>query len=292
MPSTYSVMEMGVVDYGGGPGAEPGAAHGSGHGGPDPAGVSLATLTGPQDGAPDLAVTLTARQGTFELASGEQVDGYTLNGTSPGPALTATQGDLVEVTLVNEDVDEGVTLHWHGVDVPNAEDGVAGVTQDAVGTGERHVYRFVLPDPGTYWYHSHQVSHRQVRGGLFGTLVVAPQDESAATDEDVTATLHTYDGLRTLNGRTGVSRSEAPAGSTVRLRVVNTDNGAAPVWVTGAPYRVLAVDGFDLHGPTEVRGQKYVLTAGARADLELVVPARGARLDVGGGTALVVGPGG
>ena len=58
--------------------------------------------------------------------------GYTLNGTSPGPTLTAKQGELVEVRLRNESVSDGITLHWHGLDVPNAMDGVAGVTQDAV----------------------------------------------------------------------------------------------------------------------------------------------------------------
>jgi FtsP/CotA-like multicopper oxidase with cupredoxin domain len=64
--------------------------------------------------------------------TGERVDGYTLNGGSPGPEIRATQGQLVEVSLVNESVSDGVTLHWHGVDVPNAEDGVAGVTQNVV----------------------------------------------------------------------------------------------------------------------------------------------------------------
>ena len=68
-----------------------------------------------------------------------------------------------------------MTLHWHGVDVPNAEDGVAGVTQDAVPVGESFTYRFVADQVGTYWYHSHQVSHEQVQGGLFGALVVTPK---------------------------------------------------------------------------------------------------------------------
>jgi FtsP/CotA-like multicopper oxidase with cupredoxin domain len=75
----------------------------------------------------------------------------------------------VQVTLTNVDVPDGVTLHWQGVDVPNAEDGVAGVTQDAVSPGQQHVYRFLAEDAGTYWYHSHQVSNAKVRGGLFGT---------------------------------------------------------------------------------------------------------------------------
>ena len=107
--------------------------------------------------------------------------------------LRATEGDLVEVTLVNENVTDGTTLHWHGVDVPNAADGVAGVTQDAVGPGEEFVYRFVADQVGTFWYHSHQVSHEQVRRGLLGALVVIdPQDPTRSVRDEV-AVLHQYD---------------------------------------------------------------------------------------------------
>ena len=84
------------------------------------------------------------------------------------------QGDLVEVTLVNEDIEQGVTIHWHGIDVPNAEDGVAGVTQDAVLPGERYVYRFRAEQVGTFWYHTHQASSKEVRRGLFGAIVIEP----------------------------------------------------------------------------------------------------------------------
>jgi FtsP/CotA-like multicopper oxidase with cupredoxin domain len=116
-------------------------------------------------------------------------------------------------------VPDGVTLHWHGVDLPNAEDGVAGVTQDAVPVGGEYVYRFVAADAGTYWYHSHQVSHEQVRGGLFGTLVVDPVPDAGAfpaADVDLVAAVHTYDGHRTVNGAVGVSVQAAPPGATVR----------------------------------------------------------------------------
>ena len=198
----------------------------------------------------------------------------------------------MQVRLRNEDVDGGVTLHWHGVDVPNAEDGVAGVTQDAVPVGGSHVYRFVVPDAGTYWYHSHQVSHEQVRGGLFGTLVVHPAEAPASTaaGPDVLAVVHTYDGRRTVNGRTEVSRAEVPGGSTTRVRVVNTDSGAARVWVSAAPYRILAVDGYDIEGGTDVVGKVVLVPAGGRVDLAVDVPTTGTRVDVGGGTALVLGP--
>jgi FtsP/CotA-like multicopper oxidase with cupredoxin domain len=273
VPSTYSVMDMGRADYGGGPEHE--------HGG----GVSVAALTGPVDGEPDVAVDLTAREESFDLASGEEIRGFTINGTSPGPALRVHQGDLVEVTLHNADVPDGVTLHWHGVDVPNAEDGVAGVTQDAVGPGEEYVYRFVAEDAGTYWYHSHQVSHAQVRGGLFGTLVVLPPD--AADEQDVVAAVHTYSGRRTVAGSTGVTTVDAAAGTPVRVRVVNTDNGPLRAWVSGGSFRIGAVDGRDLNAPSAVTGEGILVTAGGRVDLLVTAPAR---VDVGAGTAIVVGP--
>ena len=273
VPSTYSVMDMGHVDYGGGPAHEHGATR------------SVADLTGPADGTPDVAVELEAREESFDLVSGEQVQGYTLNGSSPGPEIRAHQGDLVQVTLSNVDVPDGVTLHWHGVDVPNAEDGVAGVTQDAVAPGEEHVYRFVAEDAGTYWSHSHQVSHAQVRGGLFGTLVVLPA--GAADEQDVVAAVHTYSGRRTVAGSTGVTSVDAAPGTPVRVRVVNTDNGPLRTWVSGGAFRVVAVDGRDLNAPTDLTDEGVLVTAGGRVDLLVTAPAR---VDVGAGTALVVGP--
>ena len=237
-----------------------------------------------------MSVELVAAAGTLTLPSGRAVDGFTVNGTSPGPVVEATEGDLVEVRFRNESVADGATLHWHGVDVPNGEDGVAGVTQDAVMPGEEFVYRFVAEDPGTYWYHSHQVSHEQVVKGLLGAFVVQPRD---GIDQDVeaVAVTHTF-GVRTLNGQEGEVPVEADAGQTVRLRVVNTDNALIELWAD-APYRVLAVDGFDLVGPTPVEDQALTLTAGARADLEVTVPDTGAvRVQVGGATSLVVGPDG
>ncbi|MET0764021.1 MAG: multicopper oxidase domain-containing protein [Blastococcus sp.] len=269
-PSTYSVMEMGDAEFGGGPAHE--------HGGTDGAGQSVADLTGPATGEPDVVAELSAVQERFALASGEEVDGYTLNGSSPGPALKARQGDLVQVTLTNVDVPGGVTLHWHGVDVPNAEDGVAGVTQDAVAPGERHVYRFVAEDAGTYWYHSHQVSHAQVRGGLFGTLVVLPPTDNGA--QDVLATVHTYDGRRTINGRTGENPAITDPARPVRVRLVNTDSGPLRAWVSGAPFRVVAIDGRDVNAPTDVTDAGVLVTAGGRIDL-LVTGA--ARIDTSGG---------
>jgi FtsP/CotA-like multicopper oxidase with cupredoxin domain len=271
VPSTYDMAAMGYPDYGGG--AATGHSHGAG-------GLSVATLTGPSTGTPDVAVTLTARK---------QNGRYTLNGTTPGPEIRATKGQLIQVTLVNDNISDGITLHWHGVDVPNAEDGVAGVTQDAVKPGQSQVYRFVAQDAGTYWYHSHQVSHEQVRQGLFGPLVVTdPQATPAGVDQVVD--VHTYDGRRTINGTAGVSPLNAAAGQVVRARVINTDAGPLRAWVSGAPYRIVAIDGRDVHGPADVSDKSVIVTAGGRIDLEFTVPASGAaRVEVGAGAALAAG---
>jgi FtsP/CotA-like multicopper oxidase with cupredoxin domain len=297
LPSTYSVMDMGYADYGGGraaTAAPTGHDDMSGMSGMS-AGRSVATLTGPTARAADVRLTLVARKQRFRLASGNAFDGYTLNGTSPGPQIRAVQGQLVQVRLVNESVPDGITLHWHGLDVPGAEDGVAGVTQDAVPVGGSFTYRFVARQAGTFWYHSHQVSHEQVLRGLLGPLVITPLTQvQRAGAIDQPALVHLYGGVRTVNGRSGDTHVVATAGAHVRVRVINTDNGPMSTWVTGAAYRLVAVDGTDLHNPSVVTDTAVVVTAGGRADIEVLLPADGSavRVELGGSTALVLGPAG
>jgi FtsP/CotA-like multicopper oxidase with cupredoxin domain len=279
MPSTYSVMNMGYADYGGGPKST--HTH---HGG-----TSVADLVVDTERPADVTVDLVARQGKTKLASGRAIEGYTLNGKTPGPTITATQGELIEVNLRNASVEEGVSLHWHGVDVPNAEDGVAGVTQDAVTQGGEKTYWFVAGQVGTFWYHSHQVSHKQVIGGLLGSLVILPHD-GIEQDQDLVGVAHTYGGTRTLNGQEDVTRVPAEPGERIRARIINTDNGAMPVWAS-ASYRLLAVDGGDLNEPTPVDGRRVTVPAGGRADLEVTVPPSGTvRVQSGAATAYVIGP--
>ncbi|WP_204045296.1 multicopper oxidase family protein [Acrocarpospora phusangensis] len=265
------------------------AEHG-GHGGQVAGGRSVTSLVADPRRPADVSVTLAAGKERFRLPSGRAFDGFTLNGGSPGPVIRATLGQLVEVRLVNGSVPDGITLHWHGVDVPNAADGVAGVTQDAVRIGEEHVYRFIADQAGTFWYHSHQMSHEQVRGGLLGALVVTPPEQPAET-VDVVALVHLYDGVRTVNGNEGDVRVTVPPGKRARVRIVNTDNGPMSAWVGGASYRLVAVDGTDLNRPDPVRDTGVLVTAGGRADVEVTMPEDGSpvRVHLGGTTAVVLG---
>ena len=186
MPAAYSVMEMGYLDYGG---------HGqaSGHSHHSEPARSVTELVAEPARPADVRVDLVTRQEILNIA-GRSIAGFTVNGTSPGPEIRVRQGQLIEVHLRNESVAAGVALHWHGLDVPNAMDGVAGVTQDAVPIGAEFTYRFVADRAGSFWYHSHQVSNPQVAGGLLGSLVVLPPS-GVAEQVDVAALAHAYRGV-------------------------------------------------------------------------------------------------
>ncbi len=276
LPDTYSVMAYGTHDYGGG--AEP-ADH-TAHGG----GTSVASLRGAADGRPDQRFELTARAADVRLASGRVVHALTFNGRSPGPELRVHQGDLVQVVLRNEDVADGVTIHWHGVDVPNAEDGVAGVTQDAVLPGETYVYRFRAEQLGTFWYHSHQVSSEEVQRGLFGALVIEPSTPATGVFDRVLIA-HTFDGIPTLDGRDALTSMRVPAGSLVRLRLVNSDSAVRRFSVSGTPFRVLAIDGHDLSGPDPLQHVGLPLAAGGRYDVGFTMRAQPVRVEIEGTNA-------
>lgn len=281
LPASLSVMEMGAADFGSGPPL----GHQHGHGG----GTSLTGLVADPARPADVRVELRA-EATRLTIGGREIAGFTVNGTSPGPEIRARAGQLVEVRFTNVSVAGGATLHWHGLDVPNAMDGVAGVTQDAVAPGQEFTYRFVADRVGTYWYHSHQVSHQQVIGGLFGPVVIEPPEAEAEPVADVVALAHTYAGIRTINGAPEDLVVAAEPGSRVRVRVVNTDNVTLPVWA-GEPVLVAAVDGAEVNGPTPVSDQQVGIAAGGRVDLLVTVPATGAaRVQLSKATAVVVGP--
>jgi len=243
---------------------------------------SVADLRGalsPAPGGTTRHHVLTARKTTVRLPSGRELSAWTYDGQLPGPAITATQGDLIEVTLRNTDIDEGVTIHWHGYDIACGEDGVPGLTQDWVAPGGEFVYHFRADQVGTYWYHTHQASAVGVRMGLYGTLVVHPRS-AAGESLDLTLPVHTLEGTVLIGGQDGRTQRTTAPGTAVRLRLVNTDSAPHRFAVTGTPFRVVAVDGRDLNGPGEVRDVALRLPAGGRYDVTFDMPATSVALVV------------
>jgi FtsP/CotA-like multicopper oxidase with cupredoxin domain len=279
-PATYNVMQFGGAEYGGAPSSRGALA-------------DVARLSGPRTGIPDVRYTLTAQHARVRLASGKDVDALTFDGRVPGPELRAHTGDLVEVVLRNKDVENGVTIHWHGIDVPNAEDGVAGVTQNAVPVGGRYVYRFRIDQTGTFWYHTHQDSQSGVERGLYGVFVIEPRRAPTAPELDLPVVVHTLNGIRLLNADDEQRLRTVAPGTRVRLRLVNSNDNPESLVLRGTPFEVLAVDGTDLNGPTPVAQRLLSVPAGGRYDLGFTMPAHPVRLDLfAAHAALVLSPDG
>lgn len=96
---------------------------------------------------------------------------WSYGGTVPGPEIRVRQGERLRIAVENGLAEE-TTVHWHGLRVPNAMDGVAHLTQRPIAPGETFLYDFVALDAGTFWYHPHQRSVEQVGRGLYGALIV------------------------------------------------------------------------------------------------------------------------
>ena len=100
---------------------------------------------------------------------------WTYNGVEPGPVLRLRQGTPFRAVVENQ-LAEDTTVHWHGIRLPNAMDGVPGITQKPIPPGGRFDYAFTPPDAGTFWYHSHDDSLVQMGRGLAGALIVEERE--------------------------------------------------------------------------------------------------------------------
>jgi FtsP/CotA-like multicopper oxidase with cupredoxin domain len=140
---------------------------------------------------------LVAKESHLEIDKNIMRTAWTINGTVPGPQLRVPLGQTVEVDLKNE-LKEPVTLHWHGVPVPNEMDGIPGVTMNAVQPGESFTYKFKATVSGTYWYHTHQNGVVQLDKGLYGTLIIEDPNEEPA-DRDYTVVLDEWTADENMN---------------------------------------------------------------------------------------------
>lgn len=240
-------------------------------------------------------VRLTAGPGALSLKPiGPEVTGaWGYNGEIPGPVLRYRQGERLRVLLHN-DLDQATTLHWHGIRLPNAMDGVPHLTQPPVEPGDTFEYYFVLPDAGTYWYHPHLNGTEQLGRGLAGALIV-DELQPYPVDRDLLWVLDDwrldldgeivadFDDLRdishagrigntvTINGRLPYEEQVRP-GERLRLRLLNVANARifAPTF-EGLPVHVIALDGQPVR-PYRPAGGKVVLGPGMRVDLVLDCP--------------------
>lgn len=131
---------------------------------------------------------LTTAVTPINLGTGE-FQAWTYNGLPIGPEIRVTEGDRVRLTLTNN-LPDPTTIHWHGIPVPNAMDGVPGMTQPPVQPGESFVYEFDALPAGSYWYHSH-VGH-QLDRGLAGPFIIEPKNNPGNYDREYTLLLEDW----------------------------------------------------------------------------------------------------
>ena len=119
----------------------------------------------------DLTVT-----DTIVNFSGKEKRGIAVNGQIPMPTLTFTEGDIAEIVVHNKSK-ESTSLHWHGIYLPNKEDGVPHLTQMPIMPGETFTYRFPVIQNGTHWYHSHSGFQEQI--GMYGSLIMLKKKDDS-----------------------------------------------------------------------------------------------------------------
>jgi FtsP/CotA-like multicopper oxidase with cupredoxin domain len=222
-----------------------------------------------------------------------EIWGY--GGTVPAPEIRVRQGGRVQRRFRNE-LPQPSSVHWHGIRIENAMDGVSGLTQDAVAPDENFDYDFAAPDAGTYWYHAHNRSHEQVARGLRGPLIV---EEPNGPDVDREEVLMLEDWLLdpetgqhfadfeqpmmmshggrignfvTTNGLYDLS-IPARKNERIRLRVINASGARIfPLTLSGLEGWTVALDGMPLPNPERIGGE-LILGPAQRMDLVVDVTA-------------------
>ena len=233
---------------------------------------------------------LSAGKSTAQLVSESHptTSVWAYNEIIPGPEIRVRQGDRVGIAVENN-LDEETTVHWHGLRVPNAMDGVPHLTQTPIAIGGNFHYQFDVPDAGTYWYHPHQRGFEQVGRGLYGAFIVEEQ-EPIVVDRDITWVLDDWRLDRDAqirndfnnrhdashNGRVGNTvtiNGQIPTtlnvqqGERIRLRLINAANARIfnLEFANHEPW-IIALDGQPVephHSPTN----SIVLGPAMRADL-------------------------
>jgi FtsP/CotA-like multicopper oxidase with cupredoxin domain len=222
--------------------------------------------------------------------SGPQTRVWAYEGSVPGPQIRIRQGDRLRVRVENR-LPQETTVHWHGVRLPNAMDGVPHLTQPPIAPGASFVYEFDCLDAGTFWYHPHSRSFEQVERGLAGALIVE-ETQPITVDRDLVWVLDDWrltpeaqlsedfgnmmdvshagrlGNTVTINGRVP-ERFAVRSGERIRLRLINAANARIfGLEFQGHQPLVIALDGQPTEAYTPEQG-RIVLGPAQRADLML-----------------------
>ncbi len=237
---------------------------------------------------------LTAKAVQWPILDGVTVTAFTYNGTVPGPMIRVTEGDQVRVVVKNE-LPYPTTIHWHGVEVPNAMDGVPGVTQDPILPGETFTYEFTAKPAGTFMYHSHYEGDIQVSAGLYAPFLIDPKDPEPnppavdkilmlsewRVDNGLTYAAMPMGGMEpnyfTINGKSfpATETITVKKGDRVRLRFIGIGQFIHPMHLHGMAFRIVATDGHPVPEAVQLTKDTISVAPGERYDVEFVATETG-----------------
>ncbi len=203
----------------------------------------------------------------WEVSPGVFQQAFTYNGAVPGPQIQVHRGDRIRIVLENG-LPQPTVIHFHGMTVPNAMDGVPYITQDPVMPGGSFQYEFTVMDPpGMYMYHSHFNSTEQVSKGLFGAIVVLPRHPT--WNEDYTEILDDGPLGFTIDGKSfpATAPMTAHVGDLVHIRLANMGDMIHPLHMHGYHFTVVEQDGQAVRQPYMV--DTLMIAPGQTFDVEL-----------------------
>lgn len=114
--------------------------------------------------------------------TGKKAKGVAINGSIPAPTLYFNEGDTAEIHVHNT-MHMETSIHWHGLILPNEQDGVPYLTTAPIKGHSTHVFRFPIVQHGTYWYHSHTMLQEQ--SGMYGAIVIREKEKQPVAEEVV-----------------------------------------------------------------------------------------------------------
>ncbi len=216
-----------------------------------------------------------------------RVAAYAFNGQVPGPRIRITQGDRVRFVVRNF-LPEPMTVHWHGLILPNAMDGPAEITQVPIAPGASFNYEFTTQQAGTFFYHSHANPERQQGLGLYGALIIDPrQPQRLEYDTELVVQLQEWlvkngytfpsmpmDGMQpnffTINGKAypETETTRLRVGERLLVRFIGSQSGFIhPMHIHGGPFTVVATDGYPTPDGSRVVKDTVNVGPGERYDV-------------------------
>lgn len=233
---------------------------------------------------------LTASEFAWKISDNKTIKAWGFNNSIPGPVLRAKKGETISIKVKNE-LQQPTVVHWHGIRLPAAMDGT-DITQSPIQPGEEFEYRFVVPDSGTFWYHSHQNETEQMERGMYGALIVE-DDQEPVTDAERVLIIDDMKLTRDNEFKKGnfiarwLERHDGREGDTLLINgkentIINIHAGQMERWrfinassakyfrlsLGGHPFKIIGTDGGLLETPKEAN--EILIIPGERMD---IVPA-------------------